>query len=399
MTDQELEKLLDAGEADRIERKESLGGDAADKIREAICAFANDLPNHQAPGVVLVGVKDKGGFSGWSPTDVHLRTLADMRSDGNILPIPAMIVQKRIIRGTEIGVVIVQPGDAPPFKYKGRVHIRTGPRRGIASAQEERILNEKRRFHDLPYDLHPLNHASVADFSRRLFEEEYLPAAFARDVLAANNRSYEERLAACRMIVAVDDPRPTLTGAIVLAPRARDLVPAAFIQFLRIKGTKLGDPIQDEADIDGPLGQVLAQLDAKLAAHIRTTVDIVSGSVEQRRPDYPLPALQQLARNAVMHRTYEATNTPVRLYWFDDRIEILNPGGPFGLVTKENFGRPGVTDYRNPHISEALKVLGFVQRFGVGIQTAQKLMLENGNPLVKFAVEDTYILATLRRSA
>lgn len=49
-----------------------------------------------------------------------------------------------------------------------------------------------------------------------------------------------------------------------------------------------------------------------------------------------------------MHRSYEGTNAPVRIYWFSDRIEISNPGGPFGQVTHENFDRPGLTDYRTP---------------------------------------------------
>lgn len=73
-----------------------------------------------------------------------------------------------------------------------------------------------------------------------------------------------------------------------------------------------------------------------------------------------------------MHRTYEATNAPVRVTWFNDRIEITNPGGPYGIVTRQNFGKPGYTDYRNPNLAEAMRVLGFVQRFGVGIQTVQR---------------------------
>jgi len=78
---------------------------------------------------------------------------------------------------------------------------------------------------------------------------------------------------------------------------------------------------------------------------------------------------------APMHR-YEATNAPVRVYWFDDRIEIHNPGGPFGSVTQENFGRPGVTDYRNPNLAEALRALGFVQRFGAGIAIARRALCD-----------------------
>ena len=107
-----------------------------------------------------------------------------------------------------------------------------------------------------------------------------------------------------------------------------------------------------------------------LSAHNRTRVDLTSGPVEQRSQPYPLSALQQLVRNAVLHRTYEATNAPVRIYWYDDRIEITSPGGVFGIVRPENFGKPGVTDYRNPDLAEAMRVLGFVQHFGVGIPTA-----------------------------
>ncbi len=98
-----------------------------------------------------------------------------------------------------------------------------------------------------------------------------------------------------------------------------------------------------------------------------------------------------------MHRTYEGTNAPVRVYWFDNRIEIHNPGGPYGAVTAENFGQPGVTDYRNPHIAEAMKVLGFVQRFGVGIATAQAELRKNGNPPAEFQVQPSAILATVRK--
>lgn len=58
MTDQELEVLLKDVESDVVERKESLGGDARDTVRQAICAFANDLPDHRKPGVVLVGARD-----------------------------------------------------------------------------------------------------------------------------------------------------------------------------------------------------------------------------------------------------------------------------------------------------------------------------------------------------
>ncbi len=167
---------------------------------------------------------------------------------------------------------------------------------------------------------------------------------------------------------------------------------------MRIAGTSLGDPIADEQSIDGPINAILRRIDEKLVAHNRTQVDLTSGPVEQRSQPYPLAALQQLVRNAVLHRAYEATNAPVRIYWYDDRIEITSPGGVFGIVSPENFGQPGVTDYRNPDLAEAMRVLGFVQRFGAGIPTARQALAKNGNPPLDFDVQPAYVGVIARRA-
>ncbi len=142
--------------------------------------------------------------------------------------------------------------------------------------------------------------------------------------------------------------------------------------------------------------QLLRSLAEVLEANIDVATDITSAATEGRRLDYPLEALRQLARNAVMHRSYEGTNAPVRITWFEDRIEIQNPGGPYGQVTAENFGS-GVTDYRNPHLAEAMKNLGYVQRFGVGIAIARNALERNGNPELKYDVQPGHVLATVRK--
>ena len=144
-SDMELESLLDDLESDLAERKESWKGDAPDKGRQAVCAFANDLPDHRKPGVLFVGAKDDGTPSGLRVTDELLQALADIKTDGNILPPPSLTVQKHRLKGAEMAVVTVVPSDAPPVRYKGRVWIRIGPSRRLATAQDERILSEKRR--------------------------------------------------------------------------------------------------------------------------------------------------------------------------------------------------------------------------------------------------------------
>jgi len=393
LTDSELEALLSDMESDRVERKASFS--KPDSVRQAICAFANDLSGHGKPGVIFIGVNDDGTCAGLKITDQLLRDLAAARDDGNIQPLPSLTIEKRTLRRCEVAVVAVEPSLAPPVRLRGRVWIRVGPRRALATPEEERRLTERRRARDLPFDLQPLPSAALDDLDLDHFERAYLPNAVPEEFLADNRRSREEQLQALRFLTP--DGIPTVLGVLVLGKDARRFVPGDYVQFLRIDGIELTDPIKDQKEIDGPLFELLRRLDEVLEAHNAVATSITAGPLEVKRPEYPLPALQQLTRNAVLHRSYEGTNAPVRLSWFSDRIEVLSPGGPYGQVNAQNFGRPGVTDYRNPHLAEAMRVLGYVQRFGVGIQIARQELQKNSNPPPEFTVEATHVLAAVRR--
>jgi len=392
LSDSELAVLLGDVESDRVERKASLNN--ADRIREAICAFANDLPEHHKPGVVLVGAHDDGSCAHLPIADALLRTLADMRSDGNILPLPVMTVQKRTVGGCELAVVEVQPSLSPPVRYKGRIWVRVGPRRAIASAEEERRLTEKRRAADLPFDQRPVQGASLDDLDLESFRREYLPAAVAADVLAVNGRLLDHQFASLHFVSP--DGTPNAAALLVFGKDPVSWVRGAYLQFARFDGGEITDPIRNQKEVTGPLSQMLRQLDEILEANISVAADVRSKVTEVRYPDYPLVALQQLVRNAVLHRTYETTNAPVRVYWFTDRIEIHSPGGLYGQVNRSNFGSPGVTDYRNPLLAEAMKVLGFVQRFGMGIPLARRELEKNENPPLILEPAESHVLVTVR---
>jgi ATP-dependent DNA helicase RecG len=97
--------------------------------------------------------------------------------------------------------------------------------------------------------------------------------------------------------------------------------------------------------------------------------------------------------NAVLHRTYES-NTPIRFYWFSDRVEIQSPGGLYGEASPENF--PNQNSYRNPVLAEAMKALGFVNRFGRGVLRAQESLRQNGSHSAEFRFDPNFVLATIR---
>lgn len=247
------------------------------------------------------------------------------------------------------------------------------------------------------FDIRPLPSASVEDLDLEVFERTYLPSALAPEVLEQNQRTVFQQLSSLRFVGPGLEANPTPLGLLVAGKDARHFLPGAYIQFVRFDGLELTDPIKDQKEIDGPLTDLLRMSEEVFEAHVSTAMDIGAGLQDVRSPDYPIAAFRQLVSNAVLHRTYEGTNAPVRVSWFRDRIEILSPGGPYGQVNRSNFGDPGVADYRNPHLAEAMKNLGYIQRFGLGIQIARRELERNGNPALEFKVEDSFVWAILRR--
>ena len=179
LTDDDIAALFRDMEADRVERKRNFQASAG-RIRQAICAYANDLPDHRLPGLVFIGQEDDGTCSGIDVDDALLNTLGGLRSDGLILPFPAMSVTRRQIDGCMVAVIEVSPSTQPPVRLDGRTWIRVGPRRAVATAEEERRLTEKQVWQNLTFDSRPCADASLDDLDLHRFENEYVPSATSR---------------------------------------------------------------------------------------------------------------------------------------------------------------------------------------------------------------------------
>ncbi len=389
----ELEQLLRDIESDRVERTVSTSD--TDKFAKAITAFANDLTGNRKPGYLLVGVDNQGVPCGLTVTDGLLLNLAALRSDGNIQPLPAINVAKFDLPTGQVAVVEVFPSDLPPVRYKGQVWIRVGPRRGIANEQEERLLTEKRIAHARTFDALPCLQSDLSDLALELFRFNYLEQVVAPEILAANHRDTGDQLASLRFF---DSRRkcPTNAGILLFGKNPLEWLPGAFIQFARFDGDSLGAEVVSENNLSGDMLIILRELEALVEVQSQQRPVHESLLRERMSFDYPGEALRELLMNAVLHRSYEST-APIRFYWFKDRIEIQSPGGLYGDASPENF--PNQNSYRNPILAEALKTLGFVNRFGRGVFRAQDALAKNGNRPAEFHFDHGFVRVTLWRSA
>jgi len=379
ITKPKLQKLFSDTESYHVERTKSTTD--MDKFCQAICAFSNDLPGSGKVGYLILGVDDKGKLSGLKVTDQLLLQISNIRSDGNILPQPVMTVEKFSFDDGDVLVAEVQPSKLPPVRYRGRVWVRTGPRKSIATEAEEKILIERRISNMHTFDAMPCLDATIEDLDVSIIKREYLPKAIAEDVLSEDKRPIEEQLAS----LGFYDLRhncPTNGAIILFGKNPERYLHGSYIQYVRFKGLDKAGDIINEYKFSGNLCKELAKVDTFIETSVAQKRPIpVSVLREETVSKYPYWATRELLMNAIMHRDYQS-NAPVQFYEYDDRIEVQNPGGLYGKVSRENF--PNVSDYRNPVIAEAIKILGYVNRFSRGVYRVQRELEENGNGKATF---------------
>ncbi|WP_223291233.1 ATP-binding protein [Streptomyces avicenniae] len=213
-------------------------------------------------------------------------------------------------------------------------------------------------------------------------------------MIEENGRPLSVQLSSLHLATPEGDP--TILGLLTVGLDPSAYIPGAYLQFVRYDGTDLGAPVVDEQELRQNVIGAAARLEVLLLGNIRTRLT-ADGFRESPRPDYPIEALREICMNALMHRNYETSYAPTRIAWFEDRIEITNPGGPFGQVRDDNFDR--VNDYRNPSLAAALKGLGYVNRFGRGIGRIQAVLERNGSPPARFRIDDVSWAVTVRRPA
>ena len=378
---EEVLDLLKSTESYRVERTTSTGN--MDKFCEAICAFANDMPASRKNGYLIIGAYDDGSIAGMKVDDALLKKIAGIRSDGNILPLPTMSVERFSYPEGDLLVAEVRPSDLPPVRYRGRVFIRIGPRRDIATEAEERILAERRCSFMATFDATPCFSAKLEDLDVDYIKSNYLPMAFDEETLANDKRDIKEQLASIHLY-DWDNDCPTYAGIILFGNNPKYFLLGDYVQFVRFAGQDKGGDILNERQFAGPLYKMLPTLESFVRDGIITQRPVPETLFRERTVwNYPEGAIRELLMNACMHRDYQA-NMPIRLYQFDDYIEVMNAGGLYGEARPENF--PSVNDYRNPLVAEAMRMMKYVNKFNRGVTRVQEMLKDNGNPPAEFDV-------------
>jgi len=348
----DLDVILSEGEGYTVEFKES-----ADKsLPSEVCAFAN-----ASGGRVFIGVDDRGRVVG---TDTSNAARSRVQDTINQIE-PRLNVNIEIV--DSIIVVTVPEGTHKPYSCSKGFYLRSGP--NSQKLERDSIIeffqNEGRVRYDeiIREDLPIMERFNESAYKR------YIKLAKISDVL--EKEAILKNLNCADMI----GNKLCFTNAGALFFRTNDEDVAfrhAGIVCALYKGTDKAY-ILDAKELNSDIVSNVDDTMVFLKKHLRVSYKI---ETLQRENILELPedALREAVVNAVCHRDYFEKGARVMVEIYDDRVDIVSPGGVCKGITPENFGTVSIT--RNSVLASMLYRIGYIEQMGTGIMRMKRAAKE-----------------------
>ncbi|MCK8824311.1 ATP-binding protein [Fuchsiella alkaliacetigena] len=191
------------------------------------------------------------------------------------------------------------------------------------------------------------------------------------------NESEEEKIRLLRNIdILTKDNEATVGGLLIFGINPQRYLLNASISFARFKGKEIAAELIDKQVIKGTLDIQIDTAFSLLKNNIVNSSEIVGTKRVAKNKTYPDKVFRELIVNACVHRDYSIHGSRIRILFFDDRIEFINPGRLPNTVTIEKL-KAGVSYAVNPVIVKFMENLRYVDKLGRGLpmvyQEAKKL--------------------------
>ncbi len=389
MDEQALRELLRTGETHRLELKECSRLRKGD-VQHVLCAFANDFAE-VGGGWLVIGVTDDKSVVGVPDADEFQRLVASHARECE----PPVHVEVHVlsIEGRSVVVVTMQRSPARPHFASGACYVRVGSMtRPATSGEIEELF--RRRHRSVPTEDEPVLSARPEDLDWDAFERflRARPASAMR-----NGHSGQEVAQATGWLVQGPQGQvhPTVSALLLFGHEPQRFLPQNGIDFARFMGEGRDADVTDRQTFEGQIGDCVQRCLQKVIDLSLRGYDFESMRPLRRNlEEYPLLVVREALANAIVHRDYARRTSKVTVWMFDDRIEVQSPGGLFGKVTRENFGR--TTDYRNRRLAEAFYLSArLTEMIGRGVPFMYKTMESNGSAPPRFEFDPQFVQVVL----
>ena len=382
MSTDEIAQAVQGGETMYAEFKSAAA--RPESLATAFISFLNT-----EGGVLWLGIEDDGTVTGVADVD-GARQRVDQILANNVTPRATAFIEQVEVGGKPLLKITLPRGvDRPYYTQRGQCYVRQNAGKRLASREEiRRMYMAVRAFY---YDESALTGTGLEDVDLQVFGA-FLTAAYG--LTEDTDRPDEELARLLRNLKCMAGAELTVAGALFFGRQPQRMLPTARMEFAHFAGTAAGETILDRKTIEGRLPQQLEQMESLLRLHLRNA-GVIRGFEPEVQTELPLEMLREALTNALVHRDY-SLSAPVRVFLFEDRLEIRSPGPLPNSVTLENV-RAGIHVERNPIILSLMSKLGLMTRLGTGIVRIFRLAAERGLPEPELAESGAEFVVTLYR--
>jgi ATP-dependent DNA helicase RecG len=369
MDEIELLRLIADGETETVEFKREMPR-PEHLVREVVA-----LANRQG-GYVLLGVGDDARVCGVTLRPGYEEWITNVGAQTIDPPLPLACEKVETTRGKTVLVMRVPRGFHKPHcvregEHRCTVYIRHGVTSRPATREEIGSLFQESG--EIDFDLSPVPGAMLADLNMESIEE------YSRSKLDLGLDELPidvtQQLLNWKILVEQNGERKvTFTGMLFFGDRPGDFLPQTQLWLKRFRGLTT-DEWYPGKEMDAPVPQAIEEAMEFIRLH--TVLEKIRGLKRVQQAEYIEEVVREALVNGIAHRNYVRRGMRIRIFIFDDRIEVHSPGPLPNGVTVE-YLRYGVQVTRNPNIMRYLRAFGYWEGDGLGVPRMIRLCRENG---------------------
>ena len=365
-----LENLLKQGPGQTVA---FIARPQASLLAETMIAFAN-----ADGGTILLGVNESGQVVDYlTDEDVEGQLVQAM-----VMCRPPVVTEWEQCELPEGVVVALKIARSPELHAlaDGRVLIRAGIDNKPPSGEVIRHLAATKSSGD--FENEPLAGATLIDLDRAVLDE-YLRLRQERGGQPLRSTEHDHLV---EIGAIVEDGTPTVAGMLLFGKHPQAFLPQSGIIFVKFLGKEARgrDGLAGygrRVEIEGALAQMVERAWSLVMEETQVEA-VVTGLRRREMPEYPRFAVREALVNAVCHRDYRLSGRRVEIRLYDDRLEVISPGGLPGYITLDNIVEEHFS--RNPRIVAGLFQWGYIEELGLGIDRMIEEMLEHGHTAPDF---------------
>lgn len=400
MDEEELKKLIEKGENEKIEFKESLN--MMDEIGGSVSAFSNSFG-----GIILIGISDKREIKGidiGKKTIEQLANFIKQNTDNHVYPV--ISIEK--VNNKDIILINIKEQDEKPVFFKGVAYKRVGKSNHKMSASEIRkLFKESSKIY---WDEKICDSAALEDIDKEKVKWFLKKAKSERNFDVDSETLLEEALEKLGLMKPqnslnfgskkskkdfLGNKKLTNSSILFFGKEPQKFFIQSEVRCARFKGIEPIKPFLDMKVLGGSIYEEIDNSEKFILSNIKKEVWTEGGKIEREEKwEYPPDAIREAITNAICHRDYE-TSSNVHISIFDDRIEIWNPGNlPYPLKPAD-LKKPHKSIPVNPLIASKLFLIKYIEKWGTGTSDIIKYCFDEGLPEPEFREEANGFLVVL----